>query len=149
MRKRMEGYMAFFTIRKKLVLILVGLPLIPLFVFSLYFLGNIKTDAVQSFVSSTNRELRHVDKSFAFFMDGMKDTVKLLATTPELHESYEQFPDYTKTTTASNLPEESLAPAVRQALKEVFSLPCWRFLRGMIQGKETGISWQKREGILL
>ncbi len=111
--------MTFFTIRKKLICILVGLPLIPLLVFSFYFLGNIKKQAVQSFISSTNRELRHVDQSFVFFMDGVKNTVKFLATTPEIHDSYKQFPDYTKTTTASNLPEESLAPAVRQALKEL------------------------------
>ncbi len=31
--------MTFFTIRKKLICILVGLPLIPLLVFSFYFLG--------------------------------------------------------------------------------------------------------------
>ncbi len=47
----------------------------------------------------------------------MKNTVKLLATTPELQNSYEQFPNYT--TTPSNLSEESLVPAVRQALKEM------------------------------
>ncbi len=111
--------MTFFTIRKKLICILVGLPMIPLLVFSFYFLGNIKKQAVQSFISSTNRELRHVDKSFVFFMDGVKNSVNFLATIPELDESYELFPNYTKTTTASNLPEESLVPAVRDVLNQI------------------------------
>ncbi len=131
--------MTFFTIRKKLICILVGLPLIPLLVFSFYFLDNIKKQAVQSFISSTNRELRHVDKSFVFFMDGVKNTVTFLATTPELHESYEQFPDYTKTTTASNLPEESLALEVRQALQELRRVEASSpFLVEVYMGTEQG-----------
>ncbi len=116
MKKRMEERMTFFTIRKKLILILVGLPVIPLLVFSLYFLGNIKTDVVQSFVSSTNRELAHVNSTFVFFMEGMKSVVRTFASTPEFRESYGMLPNYTETTVTTAVSEENLEKVTRKAL---------------------------------
>ncbi len=108
--------MTFFTIRKKLILILAGLPLIPLLIFSLYFLGDIRTQAVETFVSATNRELAHVNSAFVFFMGGLKSTAKLLSDTPEFRDSYGMLPDFTHTTATTTVPEKDLAEPVRRAL---------------------------------
>ncbi len=109
--------MAFFTIRKKLITILVTLPLIPLLVFSLYFLNDIKTKSVQNFISSTNRELAHVNSSFVFFTNGIKDVVRILAVSPEFHNSYGMLPDFTQTTTTTSIPQKSLPEASKKALE--------------------------------
>ncbi len=109
--------MAFFTIRKKLITILVTLPLIPLLVFSLYFLSDIKTKSIQKFVSSTNRELAHVNSSFAFFTNGIKDVARILATSPAFYNSYGMLPDFTQTTTTTSIPKKSLSEASKKALE--------------------------------
>ncbi|PIE61214.1 MAG: methyl-accepting chemotaxis protein [Desulfobacterales bacterium] len=109
--------MTFFTIRKKLILILVGLPLVPLLIFSLYFFSDISTQAVQSFVSSTNRELKHVNSTFVFFMSGIKSTAKLLADAPEFHRAYGMLPNFTKTTETTSIPKQDLALPTKRALE--------------------------------
>ncbi len=108
--------MPFFTIRKKLILIFVTLPLIPLLVFSLYFLSNIRTKAVHTFVSSTNRELAHVNSSFVFFMEGIKNVTQILATAPELQAAYGMLPNFTQTTDTTRFPKDSLQATPKKAL---------------------------------
>lgn len=109
--------MTFFTIRKKLILILVGLPLIPLLVLSTYFVNNVRKQAVNGFISSTNRELTHVNNSFVFFMSGIKNEIKLLATAPELRESYGMLPNFTQTTTTTTIPEDTLVESAKKAFR--------------------------------
>ncbi len=70
------------TIKRKLVLLLVLLPLLPVLIFSFYFIVDIKKEAVLSFITSTNHELKQINQGFVFFMNGLKDTVKLIAKDP-------------------------------------------------------------------
>ncbi len=70
------------TIKRKLILILLALPLIPALTLALYFAENMEKQAVQTFVSATNHELKQVDQGFTFFIDGIKKTAELLAATP-------------------------------------------------------------------
>ncbi len=108
--------MTFFTIRKKLILILVGLPLIPLLVFSIYFLADIEEQAVDQFVSFTNRELNHVNKAVTFFMDGVKSEVRLLASAPEFRQAYGTFPDYLGADAATIVSQEDLQEGAKASL---------------------------------
>ncbi len=108
--------MTFFTIRKKLIFILVGFPLIPLFVFSVYLLSDIEEQAVTQFVSSTNRELNHVNKSVHFFMDGVKSEIRLLASSPEFRRAYGFFPDYLEADTATIVSRNELERKVKASL---------------------------------
>ncbi len=70
------------TIKRKLVFLLVLLPLFPVLFFSFYFTRDMKKEAVLSFVSSTHHELKQINQGFVFFMDGLKDTAKLVAKNP-------------------------------------------------------------------
>ncbi len=116
MKNRTEKQMAFFTIRKKLILILVGLPLIPLFVFSVYLFADIEEQAVDRFVTSTNRELNHVNKAVSFFIDGVKNEVRLLASAPEFCQSYGNLPDYLGADAATIVPYEALQEEAKASL---------------------------------
>ncbi len=70
------------TIKRKLILLLVFLPLLPVLIFSFYFVVDMKKEAVLSFITSTNHELKQINQGFVFFMDGLKDTTKLVAKNP-------------------------------------------------------------------
>ncbi len=109
--------MTFFTIRKRLILILVVLPLIPLLLFSFYFFGDIRSRAVQSIVSSTNRELAHVNNSFVFFMAGIKSAAKLLADSSEFQDAYGMLPNFTGITETTSIPQKGLPDPTKKALR--------------------------------
>ncbi len=93
--------MQFFTLKKKLILILVSLPLISILLCSVFLLNKVKKQAVDEFVSSTIRELQQVDKGFSFFMRGVEDTVNVLAINPVFQNAYGDLPNYTNTNEAS------------------------------------------------
>ncbi len=93
--------MQFFTIRKKLIFVLITFPLISILICSILLLGKLKKQAVDHFVVSTVKELKQVDRGFNFFMDAVKDTVKTLAATPDFRNAYGRLPNYTKTLESS------------------------------------------------
>ncbi len=82
------------SVKKKLVIALVVLPLIPVVIFAFYFTSEMKKEAIQSFVFSTNHELKQADQGFAFFIDGLKKATKILAATPVFQRVGETLPNY-------------------------------------------------------
>ncbi len=86
--------MRFFSVKKKLVAALVTLPFIPVVIFAFYFTSEMKQEAIKSFVSSTNHELKQADKGFNFFMDGLKKSARILASTPVFQNVGETLPNY-------------------------------------------------------
>ncbi|PIE70999.1 MAG: methyl-accepting chemotaxis protein [Deltaproteobacteria bacterium] len=82
------------SVKRKLVIFFVALPLIPVLVFAFYFTNEMKKEAVNAFVSSTNNELTQVDQGFTFFVDGLKKMTQLLATTPAFRDVGETLPNY-------------------------------------------------------
>ncbi len=76
-----------FNIKKKLIFLLVLLPLLPVLLSSFYFTNDMKKRAVLSFVSSTTHELKQVNQGFVFFINGLKNTVKLVSKTPVFLEA--------------------------------------------------------------
>ncbi len=82
------------SVKKKLVIVFVTLPLIPVLIFAFYFTHEMKKEAVNSFISSTNQELKQVDQGFTFFMDGLKKATKLLAITPAFRNVGDSLPNF-------------------------------------------------------
>ncbi|PID78213.1 MAG: methyl-accepting chemotaxis protein [Deltaproteobacteria bacterium] len=82
------------SVKKKLVTALVVFPLIPVIIFTFYFTSEMKKEAIRSFVSSTNNELKQVDKGFTFFMDGLKNSTKILAATPVFQGVGDTLPNF-------------------------------------------------------
>ncbi len=81
------------TIKKKLVFLLVVLPLLPVLIFAFYFTSEMKKEATLSFTSSTNHELKQVNQGFVFFMNGLKDTAKLVSKTPVFLQADDLMPN--------------------------------------------------------
>ena len=94
------------TIKKKLILAFAAITLIPIATLSFFLLQNIRKNAVESFVTSTNRELVQIDKGFTFFMDGMKNSTRRLAHNPVLRRADDTVPNYTET-----LKKQTIHPA--------------------------------------
>ncbi len=81
------------TIKRKLVFLLVFLPVLPVMIFSFYFANNMKKEAVLSFTSSTYHELKQINQGFVFFINGLKDTIKVLAKNPVFLEADGSMPN--------------------------------------------------------
>ncbi len=87
-----------FTIKKKLVVAFAGITLIPILILSYFLLQNIRNNALDVFVSSTNRELTQIDKGFTFYIEGVKSAVKLLVDSPVTRKADDSVPNYLETT---------------------------------------------------
>ncbi len=77
--------------------------LIPICILSLFLLSNIKKNALDSFISSTNRELQQIDRGFTFFMQGVESAVKSAANTPLVRRADDTIPNYVTTTTKTTI----------------------------------------------
>jgi methyl-accepting chemotaxis protein len=86
------------TIKAKLIVAFASVTLIPILILSFFLLQNIRSNALESFVSSTNRELLQIDKGFTFYIEGVKSAVKVLVASPVARKADVSVPNYLKTT---------------------------------------------------
>ena len=86
------------TIRKRLIMAFACITLVPILILSFFLMQNIKTNAFETFVSSTNRELIQIDKGFTFYLDGVKSAVRLLIASPMPRAANKEIPSYLTTT---------------------------------------------------
>ncbi len=82
------------SVKEKILIALVTLPLIPVVIFGFYFTGEMKEEAINSFVFSTHNELKQADQGFMFFMDGLKKATRILASTPSFQNVGETLPNF-------------------------------------------------------
>ncbi|CAG35692.1 methyl-accepting chemotaxis protein [Desulfotalea psychrophila] len=87
-----------FSIKQKLVFAFAATSLIPILILSSFLVYNIKKNAVNSFVSATNRELQQIDNGFNFFIDGVGTSLKAVRTNHLVRNLDEILPNYTQTT---------------------------------------------------
>ncbi len=102
--------MRFFSIKKKLILSFAATSLVPILILSTVLIHHIRRDSMESFVSSTNRELEQIDNGFVFFMDGVKSAVKLLAESPVSRNADETVPNFTKNKVKKLITPEDAGP---------------------------------------
>ncbi len=127
-----------FTIKRKLILLLVLLPLLPVLLLSFYFTNDMKKRAVLSFISSTNHELKQVNQGFVFFMDGLKNTVKLVSRTPAFLEADGLMPNLAageEPATAYNNPQEIVKESIDTLVRTKEENP---FISVVFLGTERG-----------
>ena len=98
------------TIKKKLIIACAGITLIPILILSILLLQQIRTTAFNSFITSTDKELQQIDRGFTFFIDGVKGTVKLLASSSIVRRAEEPVPNYVKTTSSKLITPQEAGP---------------------------------------
>ncbi|MCP4116064.1 MAG: methyl-accepting chemotaxis protein [Desulfobacteraceae bacterium] len=89
--------MQFFSIRKKLIIGFILASLIPILVISVMLIMKINKESLNSFVTSTNRELKQIDNAVFFFLEGGKTTVRELAASPQSKNVDDTIPNHTRT----------------------------------------------------
>ena len=94
----MTGKMKSLTIKKKLIFAFAAITLIPILILSYFLLQNIRENALESFITSTERELVQIDKGFTFYMNGVKSTVKMLTSSSLVRKTDDTVPNYIATT---------------------------------------------------
>lgn len=94
----MTGKMKSLTIKKKLIVAFAAITLIPILILSYFLLQNIRENALESFITSTERELVQIDKGFTFYMNGVKSAVKMLTNSPLVRKTDDTVPNYVTTT---------------------------------------------------
>ncbi len=126
------------TIKKKLILLLLLLPLLPVLIFSIYFTSEMRKEAVLSFTSSTARELKQVNQAFAFFINGLEHTAKLVARTPVFLEADDLLPNLAAGEDPSatyNNPQDSVKKAINALARATEANP---FIATAFLGTEQG-----------
>ncbi len=89
--------MQFFSIKKKLILGFILASLIPILIISVLLIMKINKESLNSFVSSTNRELKQIDNAVFFFLEGGKTTIRALAASPQSKNADDTIPNHTHT----------------------------------------------------
>ncbi|PHR29926.1 MAG: methyl-accepting chemotaxis protein [Desulfotalea sp.] len=98
------------TIKKKLIAAFAGTSLIPIVILSSFLLHNIKNDALESFISTTKQELQQIDKGFTFYIDGVKNTVKIITKASTIRKVDDTIPSFLKTTRKQLIRPEDASP---------------------------------------
>lgn len=102
--------MSFFNIKKKLIFGFILTALLPILIISVLLMREINEESVNSFVSSTYRELKQIDNAFVFFMEGGKAAVRQVASNPLTAAVYEFVPSYAQTTEEKYFRPQDISP---------------------------------------
>lgn len=108
-----------FSIKKKLICAFAATSLIPIIMLSSFLIYEIKKSAIDSFVSSTTRELEQVDNGFVFFLDGVKTSMRALERDPLMRDVDASLPNYTSSSTSEHIMLDG-AGAYAQSVHELF-----------------------------
>ncbi|CAG35691.1 methyl-accepting chemotaxis protein [Desulfotalea psychrophila] len=108
-----------FSIKQKLVFAFAATSLISIIILSSFLIYNIKNNAVNSFVSATNRELEQIDNGFKFFIEGVATSIRAISSNNLVRNLDVRLPNYTETTVKKQVNLNVLDPRA-VAIHELF-----------------------------